>query len=404
MDLQTQYENIKAKMLNDNSVCFENKKWFKQVLEYQENKGKRKNGIPKLDNACYKTLFSYCGKMKRINEWFNNKPLKDITEKEFKRVYDDLEEGKIKTKNGKIFEDRTSYYSKIFKSKPFEMIGKDIMAKKIIEYNVRKDKNVRFIPNFKESLRDLVQNAINPSHKLLIQIQGDWGENIFTALQLEKKDFERVIDNETKEPYYLLNLHKGILKRTRTPRREYNIFTETLNMLDKYLENLKSNDKLFNFELRQAEIMFKRAVEKSKIKLQNGETPTLKDLRSSMACYLLNEGWTTDDIKGRLGHKPSSDVLDVYVSYLALNKNKVKKKIYEGNLEELKQELERYKLQSKKDREESEKIREENKIIKQDIKHLISFFEDFNKGKKIQHTWIGDVNISKKEKSPATRL
>ena len=69
--------------------------------------------------------------------------------------------------------------------------------------------------------------------------------------------------------------------------------------------------------------MFSRAVEKTKLKLQNGEKPTLKDIRSSLACHLLNTGWNTDEIRWRLVHKTSSKVLDVYVSYLALNKNKI---------------------------------------------------------------------------------
>lgn len=370
MTNKLQYENLKAKMLNDNSICPENREWIKQVLEYQEHKGKRSNSLPALDDSCYKTLLSYSQKLTNVNRWFENKPLKDITEEDFKKVYDDMEEGRIKKRNGDIYQDRTAYYKKIFKSKPFEIIGKKEMAKKIIEYNVTKDKNVRFIPNFKEALRDIVQSAILPSHKVFIQLAGDYGENIFSILQLEKKDFERTIDKETKEPSYLLNLHKAILKRSRTPRREYNLFPETLNLLDKYLEDLKSEDKLFNFGLRQAEIMFDRAVTKSGIKLQNGERPTLKDTRSSMACYLLNSGWGTDDIKSRLGHKPSSNVLDCYTTYLALNKNKIRRKIYEGNIEELKAELETYKEKSIR---ESKKVEELQKSVKS-LSLLSKFF------------------------------
>ena len=41
-----------------------------------------------------------------------------------------------------------------------------------------------------------------------------------------------------------------------------------------------------------------------------------------MACNLLEKVWTTDEIKSRMGHKPSSTVLDVYVNYKALNKKK----------------------------------------------------------------------------------
>ena len=407
MTLKLQYDNAKLKILNDNLICPENRKWIKQVLEYQEIKGKRSNGLPALDDSCYKTLLGYILKCKNVNKWFDNKPLKNITEKKFLQVYEDLEEARITKRDGGIFKDRESYYNKIFKGKPFEMIGKNEMAKKVIQYNVTKDSQVRFIPNFKDALKDLVQNAISPSHKLLIQLQGDFGENIFSILQLEKKDFERIIDKETKEPYYLINLHKEILKRRRTPRREYNIFPETLNLLDKYLENLKSGDRLFNFGLRQAEIMFNRAVEKSGVKLQNGEKPTLKDLRSSMACHLLNENWTTDDIKGRLGHKPSSKVLDVYVSYLALNKDKIKKKHYEGNISKLQEELEKAKELTKLQNNKIEKLKSErekdleiiNEVKKGLSEAIKEFTEDRRKFKEFGEKLKISLNKKLKNKS-----
>lgn len=367
MNLKEEYENRKAKLLNDTTICLENKKWIKQVLEYQETKGKRINGFAVLDESCYKTLKNYAFMLQNTLKWFGkSKPLKkSITEAKLTQVYGDLEEGRICKANGEIYKCKQDYYYKIFKGKPFEMIGKDKMAKKIIQYNVKKDKVVRFVSDFKNALKELVQVAISSQHKILIQLLGDYGENVFSILELRKRDFERIIDKETGEAYYLLNLHKAILKRSRTPRREYNIFPETRIMLDKYLEKLKADDKLFNFELRQAEIMFARAVEKSGIKLQNGQKPTLKDLRSSMACYLLNQNWTTDEIRGRMGHKPSSKILDVYVSYLALNKDKIRKKVEQGNIQELKEELEKYKEKSKRDTEKIEALDNEIENIKQ---------------------------------------
>lgn len=371
MILKQQYENRKSILLKNKSICKENRKWIKQVLEFFEKKGKRQNGIPVLDESCYKTLLGYTTKLNNVVKWYP-KPIKKIKENEFKIIYEGLEEGEkgFCKSNGKIYEERNDYYTKIFKGKPFELIGKDKMVRKIIQYNIKKDKEVRFIPNFKQALKDLVQNAISPSHKLLIRILGDYGENIFSILQLTKKDFERIIDKETGEIYYLLNLHKKILKRSRTPRREYNLFPETREMLDKYLENLKSDDKLFQFGTRQAEKFFKRAVEKSGVKLQNGLIPVLKDLRSSMACFLLNEDWTSDEIKSRLGHRISSNVLDVYVSYLALDKNKTKKKHYQGNLKQLQEELESYKEKSKRDLERIEDYKKEVDEIKEKMKEI----------------------------------
>ena len=66
-------------------------------------------------------------------------------------------------------------------------------------------------------------------------------------------------------------------------------------------------------------------------KLSNDLIKT-KDFRSSCATYFLKQGWTTDDIKGRLGHKPSSKVIDKYVSYLGLSQRKLKRKAAELDL------------------------------------------------------------------------
>ncbi len=395
-----QYENAKKDLLNDSSICIENKDWMKKVLSYQETKGKRSNGIPTLDESCYKTLLSYLQKLKNINKWFGNKPLKNITEADFRKVYEDLEEGRITTKSGEIYKDRISYYKKVFKSKPFEIIGKDKLAREVIEYNVIKEIDVRFIPDFRNALKEIVQNAILPEHKLFIQLYGDYAENLFSILQFEKKDFEEIMDKETNEPSFILNLHKGIIKRSRTPRREYNIFPETYLMLKKYLEDLKPTDKLFNFGLRQAEKMFSRAVEKAGIKLQDGKKPTLKDLRSSLACSLLNEEWTTDEIKARLGHKPSSKVLDVYVTYSALNKSKIKKRIYQGTLEDVKEEFERYKERSKKDltlsKEKFEETQKEMANMKEGLKYLTKIIS------KIYREDISVIDVSPTEMKKIT--
>ena len=37
-----------------------------------------------------------------LNKWFDNKPWVKLDKKDIKKVYDDLEDGKIKNKNGEI--------------------------------------------------------------------------------------------------------------------------------------------------------------------------------------------------------------------------------------------------------------------------------------------------------------
>lgn len=134
MGLKERYENSKQRMLFNEEVCEENRKLWRDFFEYEERKLKRKNGLSELDEGCYKTLSAYTYNLPTVNSWFKNKPWINLTEEDIRRVYDDLEDGKIKNANGEKFKDRSSFYNKIFKSKPFRMAGKEEMAKTVIEY------------------------------------------------------------------------------------------------------------------------------------------------------------------------------------------------------------------------------------------------------------------------------
>ena len=90
-DIKTQYDNLKVKILNDKSIYKENRDWIKKVLDFQERKGKRKNGLSSLDEGCYKTLLTYCTKLRNVIGWFNNKPLNTITEKQLIQLANDPE-------------------------------------------------------------------------------------------------------------------------------------------------------------------------------------------------------------------------------------------------------------------------------------------------------------------------
>lgn len=66
-----------------------------------------------------------------------------------------------------------------------------------------------------------------------------------------------------------------------------------------------------------------------------------------MACDLLKKGWTTDEVNSRLGHRPSSRELDKYVNFLALDRHKPKKKLFDNQLQSVLQELEEMKAREK---------------------------------------------------------
>jgi len=342
------YKNAREKLTIDKRICKENRKLFNDFLDWEEYKLKRINNLSSLDIACFKTLVNYCVYLTNANKFFKNKDWKLLTKKDIKKVYDNLEDGKIKNAKGKPFGDRASYYNKIFRSKPFRMVGKDTIAKEVMEfYKPVENNGIAYIEE--EDIKKLILTAIKLEHKLLIQLEWDIGENINSLLQLKKENCIRQINKETKEPEYIINLPKSILKRTRSQRSELTNFKETTEFLDLVLKDKKDNDKLFNFGYRQAQQVLERATRITGIKTRGTikKTPSWKDIRSSMSCNLLNLGWTIDEINQRLGHKPSSKVIDKYITFLAKKNHKPKIKVYQSNLKQLEEEIENMKQQEK---------------------------------------------------------
>jgi len=224
------FEKNKALLLGDTSICKPNRDLFKKFFDYQERKLKRLNGLSSLDEGCYRTLFSYVLKFKNVNKWFNNKDWTKLTKEDIRKVYDDLEDGKIKTMKGLPFKDRNGYYNKIFKSKPFQLAHKGDLAREVIEYYNKDKQEVRFIT--KEDFEKLL-SVINPTHqKLLMWLAFDIGENITSLLKLQKKNCVKQKNPDTKEDEYIINLTDSKLKRSRTARSEITNFKETNDFLD----------------------------------------------------------------------------------------------------------------------------------------------------------------------------
>lgn len=88
MGLKEQFERAKNNLLRDEKIRKENRRVIGEFYEFEEYKLKRKNQLPKLDDACYKTLYSYIHRFRNVNKWFNNKPWRDLTKADIKRVYD----------------------------------------------------------------------------------------------------------------------------------------------------------------------------------------------------------------------------------------------------------------------------------------------------------------------------
>lgn len=364
MTFKEEYERRKTKLLADKTINTKNRKYYKEILEYFEIKLKRINGNPKLDEANYKTLQTYLAKCKNVNKWFKNKDLKKITKKDIDQVYNDLEDEKLKP-----YGDRTSYYTKFFKSKPFEIIGKKELAKEVIQYTKTKKTKVQFI-ELKEFIK-ILDHIKSIEIKLFLWLCFDYGENPFSILQLKENNFTRQLNPDSKNPEYLLHLNEEIIKRSRTERSELNIFDETVRLLEQVLENKKDNEPLFNFTCRAVEKAFSKAVTKAKIRTTpDNAKPTLRTLRKSMCTYCLKNGWTTDEIKSRLGHKPSSNVLDIYVSYLAIGRHKSKRKVFENSMKGLQEQVQQLQTQTKQKDVRLEELNKKYEVLKNELKKI----------------------------------
>lgn len=385
MAFKERYQKRKEELLKDPSITRYNRDLFQKFFEWEEEKLKRQNGLPKLDEPSFKTLYEYINRLRNVNQWFRNKPWNNLTEKEIKQVYNDLEDGKITSRMGKRFEDRRSYYTKVFKSKPFQLAGLHDKVENALEFFTDKSKkDVRFINE--DGFKRMLSFLQKPQHFVLFWLAWDIGENIASLLELRVKHFKRQVNKETKEIEYLIYLPEDTLKRSRQTRSEPTIHPKTVRYLDalfKYGREVewrdekghirrkpipyKEDDFVFTFKYRQALQIFHSVVKRSGVKCEpHGQTPSWKDLRSGMACHLFAQGWHVEDINMRLGHSPQSKWLNTYVNYLAVNRKRAVKAHYSNNLEDIKNDLEESKQREKltaqrleRQRLELEKLRTE---------------------------------------------
>lgn len=333
MNRRLNYDRAKEELLTDETICPKNRALWSDFFTWEERKLKRINNLCRLDDATYKTLRKYVGQFRNVNQWFNNKPWQDLSREDIQRVYDDLEDGVITNRHGKPYRDRKSYYTKIFKAKPFKLAGKLGITEEVFEFFRPVDDSVVNYISFSD-FKSLTIASHTVIHRLLLWLAWDIGENIMSLLQLKKSDFRRQLNPDTQEPEYLVNLRKETLKRSRTPRVELTLFTDTVELLDVVLNNLSAHESLFHFGQRQAAKIIEQCVETTGVKCQpTGNRPTFKVLRSSMCCYLLKEGWRIEEVNARLGHSPGNlTMVTRYANYLVLDKHKPKKLLSDNQL------------------------------------------------------------------------
>lgn len=367
------YERAKTKLLEDPSVCVENRDVFKKFFEWEEYKLQRENDLRALDEPCYKTLYLYTTRLRIVNRWFGNRPWCFLTQEDIKRVYDDVEDGKILTVSGKPFKGASTYYGRILKGKPFQLAGVAHFVEDVIHFQKHQRRTVRFVTQ--DEFLKLVSVLALPRHLSLFWLAWDVGENIGTLLQLQKKDFKRALNPDSGEPEYLVRLASEKLKRSRQARTEPTLYPETVRYLDMVLEDLDDEDEVFKFGHRQAFKLICQAGMKTGVKCEpNGERATWKDLRSGMACHLLSMGWLPHEVNLRLGHTPNATSLNHYINHLAIDRHRPKRRLYESKMEALQEEIkelrERERLSQGRGHpivEEAQAVGQENQALRSEL-------------------------------------
>ena len=367
------YEQAKTKLLEDPSVCVENRDVFKKFFEWEEYKLQRENDLRKLDEPCYKTLYLYTTRLRIVNRWFGNRPWCALTREDIKKVYDDVEDGKILTISGKPFKSAKTYYGRILKGKPFELAGVAHHAKDVIQFQKRQRRTVEFVTQ--EGFLKLVSVLNKPRHLMLFWLAWDIGENIGTLLRLQKRDFQRAVDPHSKDPEYLVSLPSEKLKRTRQTRTEPTLYPETVRYCDMVLEDLDDEDEVFKFGHGQAFSLICQAGKKTGVKCSpTGKLATWKDLRSGMACHLLSMGWQPHEVNLRLGHTPNASTLNHYINHLAIDRHRPKRKLYESKMETLQEELRELKERERLARgrgdlsnDDRQAVEEENQTLRSEL-------------------------------------
>lgn len=87
-----------------------------------------------------------------------------------------------------------------------------------------------------------------------------------------------------------------------------------------------------------------------------------------MACHLLKNGWTREEVDARLGHTPQSSALNKYINYLAIDRERPKQRLFDSSLEEIQNELEETRRREKLTGERIRRQGEENERLKAELR------------------------------------
>ncbi|MCB9361896.1 site-specific integrase [Candidatus Woesearchaeota archaeon] len=395
-------ETAKKSLSKREDILPSNLKLFTDWLAIKEDElFRRKGGDEEAKIRYTKTLMKYVTLLKLTNRLFKNKDLRKITEDDIRKVFVGLEKDKLKNAQGKPLGagTKTDLYNKIFKSGFFEYIGKKELACKLVIIEKDGESEVEFF-ELEELLR-MVEYTTGVRNKLFLFFLFDTGFRIGEALQITKKDCVKRHNVVSDRDEYRIRVLKQASK-SKVTHYATTVLPQTVEFLNVYLKDLKNGELLFPFGHTNARMLIHRVTTKAKVVAQpEKKAIKLHTFRKSCATHLLKKGYSIDFVKARLGHKPSSTVIDRYVSYLGLDEEQQVGKIqkvdykellnaYQETMDKLQAISENSKLEQKKLTEKISSMELQNKELKgqldrvqMNVELLNTLAEDPNRVKKL---------------------
>lgn len=286
--------------------------WIKQKeesLQEELTKEQREETKHRRD----KTLNKYCSLLTNICYWFPD--LKNINEQELKQFKEDFYNDKIKSIKGKILKEKRDYIMKIIKSDFFKnyLEHKTIVEKVFNGKTTKQTTPVEYITI--EDFRKLIEKTRYDYQKAALYLLFFSGMRIGTLLNMKKKDLELKYNSKTKVSYYLCHIRKEYTK-SKEDRTIPIIEKECNEFIEEYIKELREEERLIPVSYTAIRNILRIVCEETKVRTKpNNKKPSIHILRKSTAMYLIDMGYSTDQIKAWLGHKPSSTVIDSYITY-----------------------------------------------------------------------------------------
>ncbi|MCK5612552.1 site-specific integrase [Candidatus Pacearchaeota archaeon] len=314
------YERALERLASDKRLPAKNRElavdWIKKKKEELEEDLALKEKEQDSHRRC-KTLIKYCYLLTNVCFWFPD--LTKITKKDLAQFKKDFFNDEIRSIGGKILKCKRDYITKVFRSGFFKNhLQLRSVVDEVFSGKMKKSKNtVEFIEL--DDLKKMVEIASYSYQKLILYLLFSTGMRIGTLLNMRKRDFELKYNPKTKVHYYLCHI-KAEYTKSKEPRAIPIIIPECNDSLKKHMEKLKDED--FIVEIGYSAVnnlLEKVTVEAGIVTKPNKQKPHIHILRKSTAIFLLNAGYTTDQVKAWLGHKPSSTAIDVYVNYIGLS-------------------------------------------------------------------------------------